>query len=146
MPGRYEALEIFEEEAAAADVTHLLCLVSDEEIYHKSPDYLSAIENEEIMQVLWRVEIEDYGRPGNLMELEFALDMIRNSCLERGESVVIHCGAGHGRTGMVAILLLMRMGFSLDDAEELIRIAGSAPDTAGQRDFLQEQEITYLLG
>jgi len=135
MPGRFEALEVFFQEITEAGVGHVVCLVSDEEIARKSPDYLAAIQRDEVPAKLWRYDISDYGLPETPDALIQALDLIR-SRLDVGESVVIHCAAGHGRTGLAAILLLTRMGMPLDQAIESIKLAGSAPDTQAQRDFL----------
>lgn len=136
MPGRFEPLEIFLQEMAAAEVGNVICLVSDEEIARKSPDYLAAIQREEIPATLVRFEITDYGLPSNVEEFDRTLDLIRGK-LDDGESVVIHCAAGKGRTGMASIRLLTRMGMPLEQAIETIRLAGSSPDTQAQRDFLQ---------
>ena len=138
MPGRFEPLEVFLQEIAGAEIGHVMCLVSDEEIARKSPDYLAAIQLDQLAAKLWRLEIPDYGMPENVGELRQMLDLIRDR-LDDGESVVIHCAAGHGRTGMVSTLLLVRMGMSLDQAVETISLAGSAPDTKEQRQFLQAQ-------
>ena len=137
MPGRFEALEICLQEMAEAKIGHILCLVSDHEIAEKSPDYLAAIQRDEIPARLWRYDVPDYGLPENHDDLNQVLDLIRNR-LDDGDSVVIHCAAGHGRTGMVSIRLLTRsMGMPLEQAIETIRLAGSAPDTQAQRDFLK---------
>ena len=136
MPGRFEALEICLQEVADAKIGHILCLVSDHEIAEKSPDYLAAIQQNEIPARLWRFDVPDYGLLENHDEMNQVLDLIRD-CLDDGESVVIHCAAGHGRTGMVSIRLLTRMGMPLEQAIETIRLAGSAPDTQAQRDFLK---------
>jgi protein-tyrosine phosphatase len=136
MPGRFEPLEIFLQKMAVAEVGNVICLVSDEEIARKSPDYLAAIQREEIPATLVRFEITDYGLPSNVEEFDRTLDLIRGK-LDNGESVVIHCAAGKGRTGMASIRLLTRMGMLLEQAIETIRLAGSSPDTQAQRDFLQ---------
>lgn len=138
MPGRFEILNIFLQEIAEAGVGHVMCLVSDEEIARKSPDYLAAIQRNEMPGTLWRFEITDYGLPSNPDELDQTLGLIRNQ-LDSGESVVIHCAAGHGRTGMVSILLLAYMGIPLEQAIETIRLAGSAPDTQTQWDFIRQR-------
>ena len=101
MPGRFEPLEILFREIKAAGVTHVVCLVSDEEIARKSPDYLAAIRANGFPATLWRFEIPDFGMPENIQDLELMLDRIRGR-LDAGESVVIHCAAGHGRTGVVS--------------------------------------------
>ena len=136
MPGRFEPMEIFLQEIAAAAVGNVICLVSNEEIARKSPDYLAAIQREEIPATLVRFEITDYGLPASVEEFDQTLDLIRGK-LDDGESVVIHCAAGKGRTGMTSIRLLSRMGMPLEQAIETIRLAGSSPDTQAQRDFLQ---------
>ena len=136
MPGRFESLEICFQEVAEAKIGHILCLVSDHEIAEKSPDYLAAIRRDEIPARLWRYDVPDYGLPENHDDLDQLLDLIRDR-LDGGESVVIHCAAGHGRTGMVSIRLLTRMGMPLEQAIETIHLAGSAPDTQAQRDFLK---------
>jgi len=138
MPGRFEPLEVFLSEIADADVTNVVCLVADAEIARKSPTYLAMIQREAFPVSLWRFDIPDYGMPDNTDELELMLGCLLER-LALGESVVIHCAAGHGRTGMVATLLLVRMGIPLDAATKAVRLAGSAPDTSEQLNFLQQQ-------
>ena len=138
MPGRFEPLKLFLDSIAEAKVEHIMCLVSDEEIALKSPDYLAAIQQDELPATLWRFEIPDYGMPENPDDLDQMLGLLRKR-LDEGESVAIHCAAGHGRTGMVSILLLVCMGVPLEQAYETIRRAGSSPDTQPQRDFLQQR-------
>lgn len=138
MPGRLEALEIFLQEIAETGTNNILCLVSDEEIAHNSPDYLTAIQRDEIPGTLWRYAIPDYCMPENPDDLDQMLELLHER-LDHGESVVIHCAAGHGRAGMVSIRLLVRMGMPLEQATETIRIAGSAPDTKEQRLFIHSR-------
>lgn len=137
MPGRFERLDAFLQKIAEAEIGHILCLVSDQEIAKKSPDYLAAIQKNEIPVKLWRYDVPDYGLPENPEDLKQAVDGIRER-LNNGESAVIHCAAGHGRTGMISILLLTRMGLSLELATQTIRLAGSEPDTQAQWDYLQQ--------
>ncbi|MDR5710413.1 MAG: tyrosine-protein phosphatase [Armatimonadota bacterium] len=58
--------------------------------------------------------------------------------LREGERVVVHCGAGIGRTGMVATAVLMALGLSLDDAEARIKEAGSEAETDEQKKLLRD--------
>jgi protein-tyrosine phosphatase len=136
MPGRFAALAIFLQEIAEAEIGHILCLVSDQEIAKKSPDYLAAIQQNEIPAKLWRYDVPDYGFPEESEDLKQTVDGIRER-LDGGESVIIHCAAGHGRTGMISILLLTRMGLPLEVATQTIHLAGSAPDTQAQWDYLE---------
>ncbi len=121
MPGRLEALEIFLQEIAQAEIGHILCLVSDQEIAQKSPAYLAAIQQNQIPARLWRYDVPDYGLAEDSEDLKQAVDGIRER-LDGGESVVIHCAAGHGRTGMISILLLTRMGLPFEAARLLFGV------------------------
>lgn len=136
MPGRNEPLKQFLQEITAAGVGHILCLVSDEEIAEKSPRYLAAIRKNEIPASLSRFAISDFGVPKDAPGLKTLLGQIREK-LNKGESVVIHCAAGCGRTGMVAILLLMMMGLPPARARALVERAGSGPETEEQWEFLR---------
>ena len=135
MPGRFEPIIEFLREIEDADIDHILCLVSDEEIAEKSPDYLEAINRGTLPAKLWRHEIPDYGVPDQPFEILQAVESMKQVFI-RGESVVIHCAAGIGRTGMVAVLLLTRLGFSISTATHTIEQAGSTPETQEQWDFL----------
>ena len=50
-----------------------------------------------------------------------------------GEQVLVHCAGGIGRTGMFACAVLIRLGYTPDDAEAAVRKAGSGPETAEQK-------------
>lgn len=136
MPGRREPLGDFIAAVTAQQIQHIVCLVSDDEIAEKSPTYLAAIEQERIPGELWRFPIPDYGIPDDAEALDCLLAKIRE-LLEQGESVVVHCAGGHGRTGMLAILLLTHLGIELDEATRRVAQAGSGPDTKAQRQFLR---------
>jgi protein-tyrosine phosphatase len=135
MPGRCEPIEQFLMEVDEHEIDHILCLVSDEEIAEKSPDYLEAIQRGTIPARLWQHEIPDYGVPEQPFEILQAVESMKQ-ILIRGESVVIHCAAGIGRTGMVAVLLLTRLGLSLPTATRAIEQAGSTPEIREQWDFI----------
>lgn len=135
MPGREEPLEEFLQEAEEAGINHILCLVSDEEIAEKSPEYLEAIHQSRIPAQMWQHPIPDYGAPDQPYEILQAVESMKQ-VLIRGESVVIHCAAGIGRTGMVAIALLVRLGFSQPVATRTIEQAGSTPETDEQWEFI----------
>lgn len=111
MPGNYKPFDLYLDEIRDAKIDHILCLVSDEEIAEHSPDYLAAIRSGEIPAKLWRHAIPDHGVPENHAKLDKTIDQMQKLLLA-GESIVIHCAAGVGRTGMVAIKLLIRLGFS----------------------------------
>lgn len=135
MPGREEPLQEFLRDMEDSGIGHILCLVSDEEIAEKSPDYLEAIHRGAVPARLWQHPIPDYGAPDQPHEILQALESMKQ-LLIGGESVVIHCAAGIGRTGMVAVALLTRLGFSQPVATRTIGQAGSTPETEEQWQFI----------
>jgi protein-tyrosine phosphatase len=50
-----------------------------------------------------------------------------NSRLQQGKNVVIHCRQGIGRSGLLAITLLIQAGKHVDDAIQLLTNARSLP-------------------
>lgn len=57
--------------------------------------------------------------------------------LRAGRVVLIHCAAGHGRTGLYATALLLSAGVPLNDAVSTVAKAGSGAETYEQREFLR---------
>ena len=53
--------------------------------------------------------------------------------LTAGDRMVIHCGAGIGRTGMLAVCVLLALGEPPARAEQAVSAAGSHPETEAQR-------------
>ena len=50
----------------------------------------------------------------------------------RGDVTLLHCAAGIGRTGTAAACLLKRLGLPREQALQLVRAAGSSPESAVQ--------------
>ena len=65
------------------------------------------------------------------------------NALREGRTVLIHCGAGVGRTGMAAIGVLLALGQPLDPAIVAVQRAGSQPETKDQAALVQwvEREL-----
>jgi len=143
MPGRFESMDVFLREIEDARVAHVLCLVSDDEIEKKSPDYLLSLHGDGLPVDVLRCDIPDYRVPDDPDTLIQALDEVIGY-LNDGKSVVIHCAAGHGRTGMISVLLLTRMGLPLERAMEIIGDAGSAPDTQEQEEFVRRLATSWI--
>ena len=75
--------------------------------------------------------MRDFGVPDNLLEFKSAVvDLC--AALRAGESMVLHCAAGIGRTGTTAACLLKGLGLSTAQALKQVREAGSNPETAAQ--------------
>lgn len=81
--------------------------------------------------------IEDRSIPSTSQDL-FVLVKSLDGRLKEGKSVVIHCRAGIGRSGLVAACLLVLRGIPVDTAwQRLIDGRGCpVPDTPEQRDWV----------
>ena len=143
MPGRYEGWLDFIKAANALGVTHILCLTPEEEIKKKSPDYYQALTEGAIPFKIFHFPIQDYGIPSEaaIPRLANILEVIQRSLIAE-EVVLIHCAGGIGRTGMVATLLLVKLGNSVEEAIRLIKNAGSSPETDEQKNLLLQVAST----
>ncbi|MBM3792887.1 MAG: tyrosine protein phosphatase [Acidobacteria bacterium] len=77
------------------------------------------------MQFL-RFPIRDRDVPDAVAPFTDALDRLEAQ-LVAGRNVVLHCRQGAGRTGMVAVCLLVRQGFSPEDAVRIVSEARGVP-------------------
>jgi protein-tyrosine phosphatase len=59
--------------------------------------------------------------------------------LRAGETLVVHCAAGKGRTGTTAACVLMALGAGLDAALRQIAAArpGAGPEVGSQRELVE---------
>lgn len=143
MPGRYESLEQSWAEVARLGITQIVCLAPDSEIRAKSPEYAEAIAEGTLPCEVRRFPIGDYEGPGDLKDF-WLLARRTAEALRRGEKVLVHCGAGIGRTGTFAMAVLLALGIPAGEAEHLTRAAGSAPEKASQREAIQKIIACYL--
>lgn len=140
MPGRSgygETWEQFQLNAGASDIDTIVCLCSDEELGKKSPEYAHAVKNRKTGFNWKSFPIADYQVPDNLDSFtSFVSDIA--SRLGDGRKLLLHCGAGIGRTGMTAVCILLALGVSLDAANKAVKAAGSFPETQEQRKLILE--------
>ena len=137
MPGRYESWGNFILSATALGVTHILCLTPDEEIKKKSPDYHQVLRVADHPFKLSNFPINDYGIPSAAeipSLIHFLVEIQR--LLTADQVVLIHCAGGIGRTGLVAALLLVYLGYTVEEAIRIIKKAGSSAETDEQKEFL----------
>ena len=83
--------------------------------------------------------IRDHGVPPkeHTTELEQLLDGVE-ARIRNGKTIVIHCQAGLGRTGMIAGILLRRFGIDGETAIKTIRqIRLGSIETSAQEDFVK---------
>jgi len=80
--------------------------------------------------------VEDYNIPKDINLFDYQLDMVVN-CLRLNGLVLIHCLAGHGRTGMALASVLSRLEkISIKKAINKTRCICEGPETAKQIYFL----------
>lgn len=137
MPGRYEPWDAFEEEARQAGIDTIVCLAPDEEIATKSSAYEEAIRKGTLAWPRLCFPIGDYSVPED-REAFIAFVAEVADLLQAGRTVLVHCGAGIGRTGTFAICLLMKLGMDRTAAEQAVTQAGSHPETDAQRALIEE--------
>lgn len=136
MPGRFEPLNEFEQEIRRLGVTSIVCLVGDDEIACMSPEYLTRWRNGQLPCPVLQFPIRDFGAPDDRAGF---LDFVRDAAnrVLRGETLVIHCAAGFGRTGTFAACILIMFGSTWERAIEAVSAAGSCPETPAQDDVVR---------
>ena len=132
MPGTHGPLERTWEALRGEGVHVVVCLAEPEEIRRKSAAYAAALEAQAVPCPVESFPVADFGVPGD-HEAFWALANCVGRRLTGGERVVIHCGAGIGRTGTLAACVLLALGEPPEEAEQAVSAAGSHPETDAQR-------------
>lgn len=96
----------------------LVCLLERPEIERRSDRFAGWLAAPEPHRARWW-PIEDHGVADDATTEVWAAELADD--LQAGHGVVLHCGAGLGRTGQLAVLALGRLGTGLDDALVLVR-------------------------
>jgi Swiss Army Knife protein, DSP-PTPase phosphatase domain len=135
MPGRYETWGQFDAAAGDAHIQAIVCLAGSAEITRKSPSYAAALRSV-LPYAFHHFPIEDYSAPDD--DEAFAAFVTSTADRVRGgERVLVHCGAGVGRTGMFASCLLLALGCAPDEARATVAAAGSGPERPEQHGLVQ---------
>lgn len=116
----------------------MVCLLTDAEIAMRFPDYPAWLADPAPHQAI-HVSMVDQGVTGDDLMRKLVDDI--NQHLDEGTGVLVHCGAGYGRAGIVCISVLTSRGMDLDEAVAAVRAARPA---AGPQSHSQEAQIARL--
>jgi protein-tyrosine phosphatase len=117
--------------------TTVVCLVQRHEIAGHYPAYVAWLEQHAGAQALW-CPIHDLSAPPVDDARRWLGEL--HGRLQAGEGVVMHCAAGRGRAGTLAVALLMRSGVALDDALAQVRRhrPGAGPEAGEQMNLIRQ--------
>lgn len=132
-----ETYEQFVRKLDRHNVSTIVCLASTDEIDKKSSRYAAAIASGAVPRPIILSPIVDYKAPRDMDVFKTAVDVVV-SLLKVGHRVLVHCGAGRGRTGVFSCCVLSALGYGRVEALRIIRDAGSGPENEEQERFVQE--------
>jgi protein-tyrosine phosphatase len=135
MPGRFEAIERVWNHLRSDAVGAIVCLNEKYEIREKSSKYADALETGTVPCSVLPFEIPEGSAPDDRDAFWALANDVANR-LESGESILIHCAGGVGRTAMLAISVLLALGEPLIEAEGAVSRAGSLVETMPQIEML----------
>ena len=131
MPGRFTAWAGFILDAQQANLSLVVCLNPLDEVASLSPAYHHAIVEGALPFRGVTLPMRNFGLPADRVAFRDGI-VQAGDALARGDSVLLHCAAGIGRTGTAAACLLKHLGLSVDEALSRVRMAGSNPENAVQ--------------
>ncbi len=118
-----------------AGASVIVCLNEADELIDRYPLYLRWLAAHEPRRALWR-PIPDLCAPRRDEAVELVGEL--GERLAAGEHLLVHCGAGFGRSGTLAVAVLMAQGLALGSALEQVARARplAGPEAGAQRDLL----------
>lgn len=119
--------------------TTIVCLNPERELM-QWPDYPDWLRAHQPDRAYW-FSMPDWEAPA-LAEARVLLDEIATR-LRAGRPVVVHCSHGQGRTGTVAVGVLMLLGATRREAEELVAEyrPGAGPCAGSQQRLIRRLEL-----
>src|SRR5262249_32800118 len=130
-PGRFEPWTDFIAEARRVRLGLTVCLTPLDEISGTSPSYARALAEGTFPGRWLNLPMRHFGLPPDGNAFRSGIEQAA-AALVGGQSVLLHCAAGMGRTGAAAACLLKRLGLPVEQAMQCIRDAGSNPQNAEQ--------------
>jgi protein-tyrosine phosphatase len=131
MPGRFQAWPAFESQAQRSGLALVVCLTPRSELAELSPDYHAAVVAGRVPFRWQQVAMRNFGLPEDAAAFRRDIAVVADA-IRAGDSVLLHCAAGMGRTGTAAACVLKALGLDAAEALQRVRDAGSNPQNAEQ--------------
>jgi len=125
---------------SAVEADLVVCLQTDVELDRRFPDYLVWLADPPSHDAV-RLPTEDHLVADDDAVGALVGDIVGR--MSRGQRIVVHCGAGWGRAGVVAVLVMCAAGAQIDAA---LRDLRSARPAAGPQSADQDLQIERLAG
>lgn len=123
---------------AAVEADVVVCLQTETELIRRYPDYPGWLANPAPTGVV-HLPTEDHLVTDDDAVSDLVLDVHRR--LDAGSRIVVHCGAGWGRAGVIATLVMCAAGAEIDTALRDLRLARPA---AGPQSAAQDLQIDRI--
>ena len=144
MPGRHEALVEVWAQVHDQVVSAIVNLAPDDEVRKKSPEYGKALAEATVPCEVWPLAVPDFAAPTDDSAFGQLVRQVA-SALRDGKAIMVHCGAGIGRTGTLAVAVLRALGSPAAEARRVVKVAGSGPEVQSQEDALRRFEASLKL-
>ena len=136
---------------ARIEASHVVCLVQRHELVDRYDDYVAWLDaatgdrTTRHGRATW-FPVHDLSAPTDDPFVPLVESVHRR--LASGENVVVHCAAGKGRAGTLAVAVCLRAGMSLVDALEHVRRhrPGAGPEVGEQSDLVGRLELVFASG
>lgn len=136
MPGRFEPWPEFLAEARQLGIQRVVSLTPRSELAELSPSYHAAVLAGKLPFTWSHLPMRNFGLPEDIVGFRQEVRAVAGA-LRQGETVLLHCAAGMGRTGSAAACVLKALGMDTTQALRKVRDAGSNPQNAEQSGLVE---------